>query len=253
VTKDFLWDPASSPQRLLAATTSSSTDRVIYGNGPLYLLRGAAQDSVALVTDGQGSIRAEVNASQQVTGSWRYELYGKVAQSSGAASPAVLAYTGQLLDPTGLYFLRARWYDPMAARFTSRDPLGGSGGTAFGYAGGDPLRLIDPTGWRETTGTEESDDQDATVEPPTPATDPSGPVEDCNNGNKCSSGGDGGGGPGGPPGGPGTGGGSGCCGGSLPKTELARESVAIGETQARVEAFADRIAAKTYQEAREHS
>jgi RHS repeat-associated protein len=146
VSKDFLWDPASSPQRLLAATTNGTTDRVIYGNGPLYLLRGPAQAPVALATDGQGSVRAEVNASQQVTGSWRYALYGQIAQSSGAASPAVLAYTGQLLDVTGLYFLRARWYDPVTSRFLSRDAGGDGTGSAFAYGAGNPMSLYDPAG-----------------------------------------------------------------------------------------------------------
>jgi len=51
----------------------------------------------------------------------------------------------------GLYYLRARYYNPATGRFLSRDPLNGN---AFDpktlhkylYAGGDPVNATDPTG-----------------------------------------------------------------------------------------------------------
>jgi len=51
----------------------------------------------------------------------------------------------------GLYYLRARYYNPNTGRFMSRDPLDGQ---AFDpktlhkylYAGGDPVNAMDPTG-----------------------------------------------------------------------------------------------------------
>jgi RHS repeat-associated protein len=55
-------------------------------------------------------------------------------------------------DPNGLDFLRARYYDPEIGRFLSGDPLGGG----YGYAGGNPVNAVDPSGmvvvctdWRE--------------------------------------------------------------------------------------------------------
>lgn len=58
---------------------------------------------------------------------------------------------GTLLDPSGLYYLRARRYDPASGRVLSRDPLASEPETyqalnAFGYAAGNPLRNMDPTG-----------------------------------------------------------------------------------------------------------
>jgi RHS repeat-associated protein len=55
-------------------------------------------------------------------------------------------------DPDlGLYYLRARYYNPLTGRFLSRDPEDGKAmipATLHKYlfAGGDPVNAIDPTG-----------------------------------------------------------------------------------------------------------
>lgn len=143
-TVNLLWDPNTSPSRLL----QSGSDKIVYGLGPLYRVNGSTVTTFA--RDGQKSIRAELNGSS-VTASWRYRAYGDVVQYSGSATPALLGYAGQLLDPSGLYYMRARWYDPVNARFLSRDSMQGdvtSPATlnAFAYAGARPLAFIDPTG-----------------------------------------------------------------------------------------------------------
>jgi RHS repeat-associated protein len=51
----------------------------------------------------------------------------------------------------GLYYLRARYYNPATGRFLSRDPLDGRANDPktlhkYIYAGGDPVNAIDPTG-----------------------------------------------------------------------------------------------------------
>ena len=71
-------------------------------------------------------------------------------------------YCGEQHDPDlGLYYLRARYYNPLTGRFMSRDPnepkLRGPDGTPIDpgklhkylYAGGDPINLKDPTGREE--------------------------------------------------------------------------------------------------------
>jgi hypothetical protein len=42
--------------------------------------------------------------------------------------------------------MRARWYDSTTGRFLSHDPAGNSTSGAFGYASGNPLHMIDPSG-----------------------------------------------------------------------------------------------------------
>jgi len=47
-----------------------------------------------------------------------------------------------------MYYYRARYYDPKAGRFISKDPIGflGGGVNLFGYVKNDPLNLSDPLG-----------------------------------------------------------------------------------------------------------
>ena len=61
-------------------------------------------------------------------------------------------FAGEALgSQTGLYYLRARYYDPSTGRFLSKDPLPASSSMSplanpYSYALSNPLALIDPTG-----------------------------------------------------------------------------------------------------------
>ena len=47
----------------------------------------------------------------------------------------------------GIYYNRARYYDPQLGRFLSEDPIGIAGGlNLYAYAGNDPVSVSDPTG-----------------------------------------------------------------------------------------------------------
>jgi RHS repeat-associated protein len=49
--------------------------------------------------------------------------------------------------PSGLYLTHYRAYDPVTARWLSRDPIGEAGGVnLYGYVGGNPLSYTDPLG-----------------------------------------------------------------------------------------------------------
>jgi RHS repeat-associated protein len=64
-------------------------------------------------------------------------------------------YRGEQFDADlGLYYLRARYYNPATGRFLSRDPEDGKIKIPatlhkYLYAGGDPMNRIDPTGKAE--------------------------------------------------------------------------------------------------------
>jgi RHS repeat-associated protein len=79
---------------------------------------------------------------------YRYDSFGKItAQTGGLDQP--FAFTGREYDPeTGLYYYRARYYDPKAGRFISKDPIGFGGGDVnlFRYVGNDPVDFTDPEG-----------------------------------------------------------------------------------------------------------
>jgi RHS repeat-associated protein len=47
---------------------------------------------------------------------------------------------------TGLYYYRARYYDPKVGRFISKDPIGFDGGDVnlYQYVGNNPVNFTDP-------------------------------------------------------------------------------------------------------------
>jgi RHS repeat-associated protein len=57
--------------------------------------------------------------------------------------------TGREWDKeTGLYYYRARYYDPMEGRFVSKDPISFAGGDVnlYGYVLNNPINYVDPKG-----------------------------------------------------------------------------------------------------------
>lgn len=86
-----------------------------------------------------------------VTSSFRYRAYGQTAQTNGSSIPTYLGYAGQLVDLSGLLYMRARWYDAATGRFLSRDPAIGdpripASLNGDSYAHLNPATNIDPTG-----------------------------------------------------------------------------------------------------------
>src|SRR5437868_4225396 len=149
-----LWGPSSSPSRLLI----QGSDKIIYGLGPLWVVKADATTS-SFARDGGKSVRLELNGSGVVTASFRYRAYGAISQSSGASAPTYLGYAGQLQDPSGLLYMRARWYDPATGRFTSRDLALGdlalpASINVYSYANTNPLAFRDPTGLTVALGDE---------------------------------------------------------------------------------------------------
>ncbi|NEE19645.1 RHS repeat-associated core domain-containing protein [Streptomyces sp. SID7499] len=61
-------------------------------------------------------------------------------------------HAGTYLDPTGLYKMGHRYYDPTLGRFTQPDPSGQET-NPYLYADGDPISNIDPTGLFALGGT----------------------------------------------------------------------------------------------------
>lgn len=147
----FLWEPMTTPSRLL----KQGNDNIVYGLGPLYVIK-ADTTTLTFARDGSKNVRAELTSSGAVSAAFRYRAYGQIAQSSAAAA-TYFGFASQLVDPSGLTYMRARWYDAGVGRFLTRDPQRGSAEApasvnGFNYANGNPLLLSDPSGMAATAG-----------------------------------------------------------------------------------------------------
>lgn len=96
--------------------------------------------------DGQGSVIAVSDDAGNYLEIYAYSVYGKPNGTSCLGNPYL--YTSRAYDAeTGLYYYRARYYNPQIGRFLQVDPIGYSDGmNLYAYVSNNPLMLIDPLG-----------------------------------------------------------------------------------------------------------
>ncbi|NTW40896.1 MAG: hypothetical protein HGA44_13620, partial [Cellulomonadaceae bacterium] len=124
----------------------------VYGLGTAPLEQVQTDDGTVdfLHTDLIGSVRSTTDATGQVTSDADYDAYGRPqpVTDTPVATITRFGYAGEYTDPTGLTYLRARYYDPQSAQFLSVDPLVADTRVAYGYAADNPLQQVDPRGLR---------------------------------------------------------------------------------------------------------
>ena len=105
------------------------------------------------VTDHQGTVHALVDSSGAAVERYRYDAWGNVTRreplSSAPSAPfnRFLFHGREYSYATGFYNFRARWYDPAAGRWLSKDPIGLAGGlNLYEFCGNCPTTWNDPKG-----------------------------------------------------------------------------------------------------------
>ena len=99
------------------------------------------QLSTALVTDGH----------RNVQNSYQYDAFGMSLGTTEQLNNRI-RYTGQQYDDvTGQYYLRARYYNPVAGRFMQEDVYQGDGLNLYAYCGNNPVVYDDPSGYASTS------------------------------------------------------------------------------------------------------
>ena len=102
--------------------------------------------------DGIFSITSVSNSAGALTDTYNYASFGNVVGTTGTTVNP-FRYAGRDLDfETGLYYYRARYYEPQNGRFLSEDPIGFASGDVnfYEYVFNNPVIFIDPTGYRCT-------------------------------------------------------------------------------------------------------
>jgi type VI secretion system secreted protein VgrG len=146
VTTRFVYDNEDIVGEVDAA--NAVTALYIHGPGidePLAI--GRPTGTFVYHADGLGSITHLTSNTGAVTRTYTYDSFGRIVAQTGAlANP--YTYTGRELDPeSGLYYYRARYYDPTLGRFLQQDPIRFLGGINFySYVENDPLSFRDPWG-----------------------------------------------------------------------------------------------------------
>jgi RHS repeat-associated protein len=117
---------------------------------------GNAESIVYLHSNHLGAIEMATDANAKPIWQADYNPFGKLTPAAALGKRATdksgfelnLRLPGQFADKeTGLYYNDHRYYDPVRGRYLTSDPLGlGGGSNGYTYAGGNPLRYIDPEG-----------------------------------------------------------------------------------------------------------
>jgi RHS repeat-associated protein len=102
--------------------------------------------------DAQDNVRVLADSNGTITDQYSYTAFGQLKSSSGTTNNT-FRYTGQQFDSlTGLYNLRARYYNPIDGRFLSRDSASYQAQNPvelnrYGYTANNPINFNDPGGY----------------------------------------------------------------------------------------------------------
>jgi len=114
---------------------------------PLAMQQGTTTDYYD--ADGLGSITSLTSGTGSLSQTYTFDSFGRTTASSGSLTNPLQDTARELDAETNLYYYRARYYDPVAGRFNSEDPISFGGGSNFyDYVQNSPIGHSDPFGLR---------------------------------------------------------------------------------------------------------
>lgn len=157
-TTQFVVNPLSQYSQVLVETddTGRIVKRYIYGIG---LIGEETLDNTYITYhyDYRGSTVFLTDEQGEVTLEFKYDTYGELLSPHEGYRFLYNGRDGVETDLNGLYYMRARYYNPDIKRFVNQDILLGSLGDSaslnrYAYVNGNPVSLIDPFGLEAQSG-----------------------------------------------------------------------------------------------------
>ena len=153
-----------------AVTENGSTTNFVYRNGMLsseldadrnpvrgyvygneYISQNNGSSFSYYLNDEQGSIRYLTGSDGSIRNHYRYSAFGESITAEETV-PNRLKYNAQMADElTGLYYLRARYYNASLGRFTQEDTIYNDGLNLYAYCNSNPVMYSDPSGFAKET------------------------------------------------------------------------------------------------------
>jgi RHS repeat-associated protein len=147
-TSQFVWDVVGNQPM----PVEDGVIAYVYGPDGLPLEQVNGLTALWVHHDQLGSTRLVTDSAGTAQATFTFDSYGTLVASTGVIA-IPLKFGGQYLDTeSGLYYLRARYYDPSTGQFLSRDPLAATTRQPYGYVANSPLNATDPSGlawWNE--------------------------------------------------------------------------------------------------------
>jgi RHS repeat-associated protein len=139
----FVWNLVDGVPQLL----SDSQVQYIVGPGGLPLEQISAPGQVLFFHPDQlGSTRLLTDTQGQFRAGYTFDPNGNLNHRQGEASTRFL-YAGQYQDQEStLYYMQARYYDPVTSQWMTVDPAASLTRSPYSYVFGNALNSVDPTG-----------------------------------------------------------------------------------------------------------
>ena len=141
-TTTFAYDGTNVHLEYSGASPVASYTDPLATDHPLEMRRGG--QSYYYQGDVAGNVTGLSDASGTMAATYSYDAFGvPTSSSNGPSNP--FTYAGrEYSSSSGLYYNRARYYEPTTGRFLSEDPIPSV--NAYSYVRNDPVDVTDPTG-----------------------------------------------------------------------------------------------------------
>ncbi|WCT56195.1 hypothetical protein PQ456_01310 [Paenibacillus kyungheensis] len=140
-----------SGQVVSEKASNGNTSTYIRGDRVLVKKDQTTSKDYYYLFNGHGDVVQMVDTSGTIVNSYGYDEWGNIAKQQETVANS-FKYAGEAYDSeTGLYYLKARYYDPSQGRFLNEDSYEGQITNPltlniYGYVNNNPLIYVDPTG-----------------------------------------------------------------------------------------------------------